>query len=114
MGKTATFTQSTVISTRIRLARNVAAYPFPEKLSHAQAQEIVRAVRYEIDRLDDFKEYDIAAMPRTKATYLQEKHLISPALVASKRPSAAFIDEGKTVSVMVNEEDHLRDRKSVV
>ncbi|MBQ9730160.1 MAG: ATP--guanido phosphotransferase [Clostridia bacterium] len=110
MAKLAGFTQSTVVSTRIRLARNVAAYPFPEKLSKEQAQEIVRAVRYEIDRLDDFSEHDISAMSLTQATYLQEKHLISPALVKSKRVSAAFIDGQETVSVMVNEEDHLREQ----
>ena len=102
--------QSTVVSTRIRLARNLADYPFPERLTQAEAQRIIRAVRYELGQMDLFDEYDIARMPTSQATLLQEKHLISPALIKNKEISAAFITLDKSISVMVNEEDHLREQ----
>lgn len=104
------FTQSTVVSTRIRLARNLADYPFPEKLTDGEAQKIIRAVRYELDQMDFFDEYDLACMPAAQATLLQEKHLISPALIKKKSVGAAFISADKSISVMVNEEDHLREQ----
>lgn len=110
MDELPTFTQTTVTSTRIRLARNLAAYPFPEKLNLEQAQEIIRAVRYELDRLDDFDEYDISLLSQTDATLLQEKHLISPALIKNRAMSAAFVSGDRSISIMVNEEDHLRQQ----
>ena len=51
-----------VISTRIRLARNLAGYPFPEKLTKELADKIIQSVRYELNRLDEFNEYDIGGM----------------------------------------------------
>ena len=102
--------QSIVVSTRIRLARNIAEYPFPEKLTKSQGEEIIRAVQYELMRLEKFKRYDISEMSVADATLLQEKHLISPALIKNKRCGAAFVSSDKTISVMVNEEDHLREQ----
>ena len=50
--------ESTVVSTRVRLARNLADYPFPNRLqSEAQAKEIVRAVQGAASRLRSFNLY---------------------------------------------------------
>lgn len=102
--------ETTVTSTRIRLARNLFAYPFPDKLGEKQAREIIDAVGYELNRLDAFTEYNIGKITAEKATLLQEKHLISPDLIRRKDISAAFISSDGEVSVMVNEEDHLREQ----
>ncbi len=110
-----------ITSTRVRLARNIAEYPFPEKLNKRQAEEIIRAVRYELTRLDEFTQYDMSEMSQADAVLLQERHLISPALIRNKQFSAAFIstdtDEKneieKNISVMVNEEDHLREQSII-
>jgi protein arginine kinase len=99
-----------VTSTRIRLARNIANYPFPAKLEKKQAEEIVRTVRYEFNHLQRFTPYDIGEMTDEQAKVLQERHLISPALIRNRAISAAFITEDKDISVMVNEEDHLREQ----
>ena len=99
-----------VISTRVRLARNLEGYPFPDKLSPAQAREIVRSCGKALSRLDDFKEYDIGSIPADEATYLLERHLISRDLIRRKNISSAFISSDGEVSVMVNEEDHLREQ----
>ena len=101
---------SIVTSTRIRLARNIATYPFPAKLNKKQAEEIVRSVRYELNHLQHFTTYDIDELGDDEATLLQERHLISPALIHNRAISVAFITENKEISVMVNEEDHLREQ----
>lgn len=108
--KAAYFIQTTVTSTRIRLARNLYSYPFPNKLDVKQAEEVKKAIRRELARLDEFNEYDLNGMTRDEAMRLQEKHLISPALIRRKKISAAFVTSDETVSVMVNEEDHLREQ----
>ena len=99
-----------VTSTRIRLARNIATYPFPARLDKKQAEEIVRSVRYELNHLQRATCYGIGEMTDEQAKVLQERHLISPALIRNRAISAAFITEDKNISIMVNEEDHLREQ----
>lgn len=103
--------QTIVISTRIRLARNFAAYPFPTKMDDAQASDVVYLVKVGLDSLDhdEFRKYDIRELSAEQAMLLQEQYLISPALLRSKG-GAAFVSCDNTVSVMVNEEDHLREQ----
>ncbi len=103
------FIETIVISTRIRLARNFASYPFPKKMDDAQAEDIVFLVREELKKLDDFIEYDMAKLTEEEAAQLQEQYLISPALAKSKR-GAAFVSSDNAISIMVNEEDHLREQ----
>ncbi len=105
--------KTTVISTRMRLARNLQAYPFPIKQQTWQAEEVVILVRNALARLDSgWKEYDVRAVGKAQAMLLQEQHLISPALVAGAGRSrgTAFVSSDGEVSVMVNEEDHLREQ----
>lgn len=102
--------ESTVTSTRVRLARNLFSYPFPDKLDEKRAREIIRVVGYELNRLDTFTEYDIGKIEPDEATFLLEKHLISPDLIRRKSISAAFITSDEEISVMINEEDHLREQ----
>lgn len=101
--------QNTVISTRIRLARNFAAYPFPKKMDEAQAEDIVHLVGEGLKKFKFFTKYEVSGISRQQAALLKEQYLISPALLKSKK-GAAFISEDKAVSVMVNEEDHLRQQ----
>lgn len=110
MNESLQFVETTIISTRIRFARNLAGYPFPEKLQKKQAKEIVARVGEALSDLDEFTEYDIGNMKESEATLLQEKYLISPELIRKKDISAAFISSDKEISVMVNEEDHLREQ----
>ena len=50
----ASFIETVVTSTRVRLARNLYSYPFPGKMTVQEAKEVIRAVGYELNRLDDF------------------------------------------------------------
>ena len=107
---------STVVSTRVRLARNLAGYPFPNRLrSRGQAAEIIRAVHAAAESLRPFKLYYMSEISPNVAEALCDDHLISRNLAANTRCGAALIDErsqeedGK-FSVMINEEDHLREQ----
>lgn len=101
----------TIVSTRIRLARNLEGYPFPSHLKdEKQAKEIIRRISSGLNKLDDFMLYYMDDIPESQANFLKENHLISPALIARKHSGAALINEDESISVMINEEDHLREQ----
>ena len=105
------YMQGTVVSSRVRLARNLNGYPFPRKLrSDKQAKEIIRTISSALDRLDEFKLYYMDDVSDDDAQNLVENHLISPALLLNPARSAALINEKGNVSIMINEEDHLREQ----
>lgn len=102
---------NTVVSSRIRLARNLNGYPFPARLTgEKQAKEIIRSVSSAINKLDEFRLYYVDGLTEEEALNLVENHLVSPLLLRSPHFSAALINEGKNISIMINEEDHLREQ----
>ena len=99
------------VSTRIRLARNIASLPYPHKMNHSQAEELVKTVWDAFSNSplkNELKIYDIKELSDIEKKALVEKHLISPEICASKVPCAAIISRDEKISIMVNEEDHLR------
>ena len=103
--------ESTVISTRIRLARNLADYPFPHKLkSREQAREIVELLRLPLGEIDKFRCIYVDETSADELEMLKENYLISQALIDKRGVSAVYINQEENVSVMVNEEDHVREQ----
>lgn len=101
----------TVVSTRVRLARNLEGFPFPSHLKgEKQAKEIIRLVSFGFSRLDEYRLYYMDNVSDEEAVCLMENHLISPKLIENKRYSAALINSEANISVMINEEDHLREQ----
>lgn len=98
-----------VVSTRIRLARNLREYPFPIRLNADQAREIVDKVG---DALQDselkFHRIDLSSIPDTIRIAMIERHLVSPDFIDAQEGRAIFLSDDNTVSIMVNEEDHIR------
>lgn len=104
-------TFATVASSRIRLARNLNGYPFPSRIaSEKQAKEIIRSVSSAINKVDEFRLYYMDGIAEEEAQNLVENHLISPVLLHKPHHSAALINEKRNVSIMINEEDHLREQ----
>ncbi|MFC7678184.1 protein arginine kinase [Paenibacillus sp. GCM10028914] len=103
-----------VISTRVRVARNLQHLPFPMLATNEQSGEVLERLTgvlkdqeslkplgpFHTIRLDDIEELD--------KRVLVEKHLISPSLVNESRNGAVMLNEDESVSIMINEEDHLR------
>jgi protein arginine kinase len=104
-------TVNTVASSRVRLARNLNGYPFPSRLqSEKQAKEIIRSVTSAINKLDEFRLYYMDGITEEEGLNLVENHLVSPLLLQRPHYSAALINESKNLSIMINEEDHLREQ----
>ncbi len=100
-----------VISSRIRLARNVSGYPFLVKCSRNQRQTLERKVRdivLDSHLAAQMLYVDLEEAPEIDRQVLVERHLISKPHAASEGARGVAIGDGETVSIMVNEEDHLR------
>ena len=99
------------VSTRVRLARNISGIPYPRKMNVTQAKELIDTVWGAFDNSplkNELRKIEISTISDLEKKALIEKHLISPELCASKVPSVAIISNDEKISVMVNEEDHLR------
>ena len=113
----AELTQSTkrgapvVLSTRIRLARNLVDVPFPERASNSQRSDVMTRCADQIAELTQMKNgafFDIAELSDLEKQVLVERHLISRELCESQSGSGVCINKDQTCSIMINEEDHLR------
>lgn len=98
-----------VLSSRIRLARNLKGEKFPHKLDEENAADIVQRIE---DSLSDCNEYfnriDMSGKTTLDKNIYLEKHLISKDLIRSSGKSSFFVNDDETISIMINEEDHLR------
>lgn len=99
------------LSSRVRLARNLEGIPFPHQASDAdlariadQVQRVIRAVRG-LSGLVVIRLSEAQALDRQ---ILVEKHLISPQHAQGAKNRLVAIRADETISVMVNEEDHIR------
>jgi protein arginine kinase len=100
-----------VLSSRIRLARNVAGFPFSTRCADEQKSEILGRVKSAAEGVDlGGKRFfvDLSAATPLDSRLLVERHLVSRELVLGKGPRGAAFGSDERLSVMVNEEDHLR------
>lgn len=103
---------SVAISSRVRLARNLVGYPFPGKASLAQLEEVEQKVRRwwnggGLKPLGPTRYLSIKDLAENERLSLADKHLISPKF-AGQNYGGVLLNEDESVSVMINEEDHLR------
>ncbi|MGE5280229.1 MAG: protein arginine kinase [Deltaproteobacteria bacterium] len=100
-----------VISSRIRLARNVAGVPFPHWAKKPDAERILAITRDVFDRGPIFKDslyVRLDDMDAIDKQFLVERHLMSNEHAVRSSQKALMINADETIAVMVNEEDHLR------
>ena len=95
-----------VLSTRIRLARNINNFPFPHKLNEQLAKQLVADIANTIS--DDFKLKKMWEIENKEKNQLLERNLISSNLINNSKKSSLFVDKDEIVSLMINEEDHVR------
>lgn len=102
-----------VISTRLRFARNLNGYPFPHLMSDEQKKEVNEKVR---DALiggnsalrDSFRYISAEELTPVQLAGMVERHLISPEFARYPKGRALLLMDDESVSIMLNEEDHLR------
>ena len=101
------------MSSRVRLARNFSGICFPGRLSAKDSATLLSDVRMVFfgSKYITGSEYvylEVTNLDPIDKMLLIEKHLISPDLAASGKPCAAIISKDEQISIMLNEEDHLR------
>lgn len=104
---------SVAVSSRIRLARNLAGLPFPSRMSIDDRCELNERVKNAILNSNspfakNLKFINMADIPEIQRYAMVERHIISPEFAANKGNSAIVLSDDETVSIMIGEEDHLR------
>jgi protein arginine kinase len=102
-----------VLSSRVRLARNFNDYTFPTLFSHEEAKEVIELVKKRIElevnsEIGTLELLEMGQLQPLEKQVLVEKHLISPQLIDEARQGACLLSEDEAISIMINEEDHLR------
>ncbi len=97
-----------VVSSRVRIARNIKDIPFEIKLKRQDSERLVKLSRSVIEKNTKGKYIDIRSISPLEKESLLECHLISPAFLKMDRPAGLYITDEGNISIMINEEDHLR------
>lgn len=100
-----------VLTSRIRLARNLAAQPFPGWAKKGQRREALEELLPVVQGLSVMKKgfsKELDSLDSLQKQVMVERHLISREHAARGEGSAAVIERRQSVGIMVNEEDHLR------
>lgn len=99
------------ISGRVRLARNLKSCPFPAKMTKDEANAVIDKVwdAFSSSALkNNARLIRNTDTDRIHLTALLEKHLISPDFLKGNLPRAVILSEDEKISIMINEEDHIR------
>ena len=99
-----------VVSTRIRLARNLNEYPFPNKLNTKSRTALNNIIKdaVEADNKFDLRFVEMKSLARFEAASMAERHIISPEFASDADGRALLISKDEDICIMLNEEDHFR------
>ena len=99
-----------VVSTRIRLARNITEYPFPNKLNTKSRMELNNVIKeaLESDNKYNLRFLEMRTLARFEAASMAERHIISPEFASDLDGRALMLSPEEDISIMLNEEDHIR------
>ena len=100
-----------VITSRVRLARNLEEHPFPgwaEQEDRSIVMKIVRPVLENLDEMNRAFSEEMTELSAIEKQVLVERHLVSREHAAKGAGCATVMNRNQTISIMVNEEDHLR------
>lgn len=102
-----------VVSTRIRLARNLSGMPFPSRMTAPQFEELKSKVKQAVCESNtpfakSLKFIDMAAVPKNEINAMVERHVISPEFAENSQGRAIILSDDESISIMIGEEDHIR------
>lgn len=97
----------TVISSRVRLARNITGYPFPSRLDANNANEIIEKIATPLESAG-FRRINFSDISPIMATSYVERHYVSPEFATMETPHTLLLQESGGIAIMLCEEDHLR------
>ncbi|GFN35594.1 protein arginine kinase [Tepidimicrobium xylanilyticum] len=100
-----------VVSTRIRLARNLKDYRFPQKMNMEESEKLTQDILNVMKDITGNMNYKFIRInnltPIERVVYIEE-HLISPGLIQRPDYSSFLLRDDENITIMINEEDHLR------
>ncbi len=98
-----------VLSSRVRLARNVKGIPFPKRADKENQQKVIDLLKDAVKESETKLNFiDIGAMKDYERQAIAECHLISPQMMDDSVKRAVLLSDDSSVSILVNEEDHMR------
>lgn len=100
-----------VVSSRIRLARNLADSSFPGKATVEERRQVLGRIFPALESLEEMRDCFARPLDELNAVekkVLVERHLISREQAGNASGSGVVINRAQSLSIMVNEEDHLR------
>ncbi len=102
-----------VISSRVRLARNLKDYPFYYAISNKDSKEMIEKINKAIfnDRISSrsyFEKIDFDSLDDIEKYAMLEKYIISNNFLESDKPKAIILEKNGNINIMINEEDHIR------
>ena len=100
-----------VVSSRVRVARNINGFSFPHLLEQEKAEQVIHGIQAALGNTKLKGELELsrlAELSPVERQILVEKHLISPDLLHDHEKKAVALRDDEVISVMINEEDHLR------
>lgn len=100
--------ESVVVTSRIRLARNINNMSFVSNADATRCLNLIGKVNECVSLLGRFKVYRMNSLSDQDSAVMFGKHLISKELLKNKASGAVLVNEDETISIMVNEEDHIR------
>ena len=97
-----------IISSRIRLARNLYKTPFPTNKGEKEGARVLDLVTGALHKAGNFEFFRIKNLDEVEKLVFKEKHLISKELIDNYEHGGLALSADRTISVMINEEDHIR------
>ncbi len=100
-----------VVSSRVRLARNLRGKPFPGWAKKSERIEVLKVLKGAVEQLPEMQDSyseNLEALSPLEKQVLVERHLISREHAAKGVGSAVVMNANQSLSFMINEEDHLR------
>lgn len=99
-----------VINTSIHLVRNLRNFPFPNRLALPDKLKVNAVIRDAAQNIGgySFNYAEMKTLSQAEVVSLAERHLVSPEFASSRDGRALLLTEDEAVSIMLNEEDHVR------
>lgn len=101
--------KASILSSRIRLARNMEDFNMPVKMSEIEAREIKNRVKDALEKESvDFESFDVKDLSKVELDQLIENRVISKELTFTPEISSFLVTSDGDATIMLNEEDHIR------
>jgi len=96
-----------VLSSRVRLARNLQGIPFPRRSNRQQQEQVLSLCRNAAEK-SGLRYIDLSVMEDYEKQAIAEKHLISPQMMDNEVHRGLLLSDDNKISILLNEEDHVR------